>query len=354
MVARGWCGAPAIGSMVQNPAIVCAQSAETLTFDALDHRIILALTVDGRAPFRRIAEVLGASEQTVARRYRRMREAGVLRVVVLRNRFRDNQFVRIRVAPGAAEPIATALARRADVSWVAIDDAGADVSCAWRSDDSRAREELLFKGLPRLSQVTGVSAATLLHAFAGGAEEEWHGFEEQLTDAEAAALLRDRERGPLGEELTPEDLALLAPLAVDGRTSYAALAAATGRREGAVARRVEQLLARSAVFTDVELALGLLGFHCRAMLWLTVAPADLHAVGSAIATHPESSFVGAVSGVANLAVSIVARDTTDLYRYITERLGPLPAIRQLEVSVASRLLKQAGTVMDGDRLPAPV
>ena len=39
-----------------------------------------ALIVDGRGPFARIAAVLGSSEQTVARRYRRLREAGVIRV----------------------------------------------------------------------------------------------------------------------------------------------------------------------------------------------------------------------------------------------------------------------------------
>ncbi|MEV5322939.1 MULTISPECIES: AsnC family protein [unclassified Nonomuraea] len=53
------------------------------TADELDRRLIHALQLDARAPFSRIAEVLGVSDQTVARRYRRLRSAGLLRVVAV-------------------------------------------------------------------------------------------------------------------------------------------------------------------------------------------------------------------------------------------------------------------------------
>ena len=49
--------------------------------DDVDRSLVHALQVDGRAPFGRIAEVLGVSDQTIARRYRRLRSAGALRVV---------------------------------------------------------------------------------------------------------------------------------------------------------------------------------------------------------------------------------------------------------------------------------
>jgi DNA-binding Lrp family transcriptional regulator len=229
--------------------------------------------------------------------------------------------------------------------------------CALRADDPRDREALVLKNLPRLSQVTDVSTASLLHVFAETGLQEWQGFDAHLDAQEIAALgARSRRHIPVrrtAEEpgLTPDDDALLAPLAADGRTSYAALAAATGRNESAVARRVESLLERGMLFVDVEVAYALIGFRAAATLWLTVAPADIHRVGSEIALHPEVGFVGAVSGPASLVVAVTCRDTADLYRYITECLAPITAIRQHEVTVTVRHLKQAGTVMDGDRLP---
>ena len=58
-------------------------TSESGKLDRLDRQLLHALQFDGRASFRVLAELLGASEQTIARRYRRLREAGVVRVVVL-------------------------------------------------------------------------------------------------------------------------------------------------------------------------------------------------------------------------------------------------------------------------------
>ncbi|MER6922656.1 AsnC family protein, partial [Streptomyces spiralis] len=55
------------------------------TFDTLDLRILSALEVDGRASFSRIGAVLGVSDQTVARRFRRLCAEGGLRVVAVRD-----------------------------------------------------------------------------------------------------------------------------------------------------------------------------------------------------------------------------------------------------------------------------
>ena len=54
---------------------------ESITIDLLDRRIIHALYLDPRAPFSRLAEVLGSSEPTVSRRYRRLYYGRILRVV---------------------------------------------------------------------------------------------------------------------------------------------------------------------------------------------------------------------------------------------------------------------------------
>src|SRR5580692_10815855 len=54
---------------------------ETNTLDALDRQIIQELYVYPRAPFSRLAEIIGSSEQTVSRRYRRLFDDRTVRVV---------------------------------------------------------------------------------------------------------------------------------------------------------------------------------------------------------------------------------------------------------------------------------
>ena len=72
--------------------------------DAIDRQIVHAMQVDGRAPFSRVATVLGVSEQTVARRWRRLRADGVVRVLglIAPDATEPNWFVRVRVQPAAA------------------------------------------------------------------------------------------------------------------------------------------------------------------------------------------------------------------------------------------------------------
>lgn len=339
-----------------------ANDVQPSTVDRLDRQLIHALLRDGRASFRRIAEALGSSEQTIARRYRRLREAGVVRVIVIRDprRYRENLFIRIRTKPGAAVTIGEAIARREDVAWVTLAVGGTEVTCSVRSDEPYARDALILERLPKLGQVTDVASVAVLHVFAGSGLSGWDALEDPLDQHELAAL-RPRPQRAAGlvagadeEVLVPEDDALLRRLAVDGRITYAALAAAAGRREAAVARRVDALLERGTLFVSTQVATAPLGFRTTATVWLTVAPADLERVGSEVSDHPEVEFAGAVSGTANLVVAVTCRDSADLYRYLTRRLGAIPAIRQHEVVVAQRRLKQSGTVMDGDRLPDPL
>src|SRR6478609_8818415 len=119
--------------------------------------------------------------------------------------------------PAETETTTTdALDRRPDVSWVTLAAAGTEVMCALRADDPRDRDELVLKNLPRLSQVTDVSTASLLHVFAETGLHEWQGFDARLDAQEIAALgARSRRdvpvrRGADEPGLTPDDDALLA------------------------------------------------------------------------------------------------------------------------------------------------
>jgi DNA-binding Lrp family transcriptional regulator len=345
------------------------QPQTSATVDRLDRRLIHALLYNGRASFRRLGDVLGASEQTIARRYRRLREAGILRVVVVPDprRYPENMLLRIRCQPGAAIAVGRAMAARPDISWVTVAAGASEVTCSLRTASTAERDALLLQGLPRAEQVTGVTTATMLHVFVDGQETEWHGLPDGLDDAErerlGAGSLRRGGGGHarMGESgvgaeaaVGPDDDDLLRTLAADGRASWTALAAATGRTEPQVSRRVEALLAAGAVFVDVELAPVLLGFRTWVMLWISAAPAQLDRIGDRIARHPETAFVAAVTGESNLVAFVLCRDSDELYGYLTRRVGAIDGVRDLEVVPTMRVLKQQGSLMDGDRLPDPL
>ena len=254
--------------------------------------------------------------------------------------------------PGAAGAIADALARRPDIGWVTINASGTEVSCMTRSRSRRERDVLLLDKLPRTRQVTGVSVKTIMNVFVGG-PGGWPGLAAGLTPDQAAALHRDFPRVPGGFELDDADHALLAALARDGRAPYPELAAAVGKSESTVRRRVEHLIENGVLYFDVEILPVHMGFHVEAMITAAVAPSDLDAVGRAVGGHPEVPFAAATTGSTNLHAVVVCREIEDLYEYITGRLGAIKEITQLEVVQVLRTVKRAGLLTDGVRLFDP-
>jgi DNA-binding Lrp family transcriptional regulator len=324
--------------------------------DSMDRKITQCLVYDGRATFRRIADVLGISEQTVARRYRALCDSGALRVQVRANEHAlglRRWFVRIQCRPNAAAPLAEALAVRDDVGWVNITSGGSEVVCvAFSSRDGVAGSVL--DRLPRTSQVLGFTAFAVLHTHIGDATK-WTAFDEPLAREQFAALTVDKFAPPSKtvrptSSLVPEDDRLLRELADDGRATIATLARVTGRSQAAVSARLDELLLSGAVYVGVDIAPATFGFDVTAYLWLTVVPGKLHSVGKKLSLLPETTYTAAVSGPANLMVTVACQDLADLYTLVTEKIGALSAIRQVEVVPVLRRFKQGGTRLADQRL----
>jgi len=322
---------------------------ETITIDDLDRQLTQCLGVDGRASFSAIADVLGVSDQTVARRYRRLRSAGVLRVVGLKypkSAGYANWFLRLRCVPGSGEAIAAALAQRSDTAWVQLLSGDTEVLCSLRGDASDGTESLLTR-LPRSGRIVAVTAYSRLHMFTGGPDAL--GFMDVLPPERVAPLrtaVRPRPRPTAPDEGTNDlDAALFDVLALDGRTPYADIAAATSYSETTVRRRMDQLRDTGLLYFDLELDMPSFGFRSSAWLWLSVPPSHLADVGSALAKFPEVAYVTATTGPANLAACAVCRDEESLYEFLTAKVGALPGVERVETAPIIRTVKQASPVM---------
>lgn len=331
------------------------ETMHDMELDAFDRSLIQALTIDGRAPFSRLAEVLEVSDQTVVRRYRRLRTTGLIRVVGLPLGSRVGLFeswLRIQCAPDAALPVAEALARRPDIAWVNLNAGGTEIHCMTRARTRRDRDTLLLEKLPSTRRVTGISAHTILRKFFGG-PDAWAGMD-LLRPGQIAALERPAvEPGPQRYALDEPELALLAVLGRDGRAGYPELARAAGLSESTTRRRLERLRELGAIFFDVEFTPSLLGYEAEATLVLTVPPARLAQVGTALAGHREVAFAAAMTGAASLMAVVVCRDTDELYTYLTERIGAVEGVGQVEVIPVLRSVKRAGMLVEDGRLVDP-
>lgn len=336
--------------------------SESVDVQPDDVRIIRALQIAPRASFASIAAALGLAESAVNRRYRRLRADGIVRVAGVVNPGALGQsrwLVRLRCRPGSVAAIADALAKRDDVNWVALSAAGCEITCAIQSRTREQRDDLLGQRLPRTAAVLDINAFAVLRQFMGGRGHYWAALHGVLSREQEAMLGSD---GPPFAEspvvtrdpvhLTAEDEKMLDTLAADGRASLVDLAAAADSTPGRVSRRLHVLLLRRVVHIDVELAATALGYHARANLWLRVHPSAVKSVGRTLAQEPEIAFAAAVSGPYNIHAVAHCRDVDELFEFTSDRIGSLGGLQSMEVSPVLQHVKQAVTLLSGDRLVA--
>ena len=330
---------------------------EVVTLDDIDRQIVHFLTIEPRASFRTLAEVTGISDQTAARRYRRLSEAAGLRVLGVVGGSKVgwvDWFLRLQITPGSADSVAEALARRSDTRWVNLASGGTEIVCVVEARTPEQRDALFLRGLPGSRRVVQISAHSMLHNFT---PQAWLGIRRALSAEQLgrhAALTGHAPHHPHpadgelavaeGVGLIAEDEPLLAELARDGRASHAALAAAIHWHESTVRRRMDELRRAGLLHFEVDIESGVYGMNVQAILWLSVEPSRLDEAGRALAGHLEVPFAAATTGPTNLFVSALFRDTQHLYEYLTGPLARLPGVRSVQTAPVIRTLKRTGSV----------
>ncbi|SFW79272.1 Lrp/AsnC family transcriptional regulator [Amycolatopsis australiensis] len=313
--------------------------------DELDRKILHALQIDGRAPFQRIAEVVGVSPQTVQRRYGRLRAEAGLRVT---GQIRpeavgeEEWLLRIRCAPDRTGSLARALARHDETSWVHIASGGTEIMGVARAPAETG--PTLLRALPNTPRVREISAHCLLHTYYGG-ELSIVNKTGPLDAGQVAALRFGPRDGTGGADLTATDRALTALLARDGRTGYPELARAAGCSVSTAQRRLIELRRHGVVYFDLDHDPRVLGRTKLAMLWLTVGPAAQDDAGRALAAHPEVSFAASTTGPTNLYAAVNSTGNLALHRYLTGPVAALPGVTAVETAPITETVKRAGAAV---------
>ncbi|WP_343235664.1 Lrp/AsnC family transcriptional regulator [Streptomyces sp. SID10815] len=384
----------------------------SVTLDTLDRRLVHALQIDGRAPFSRIAAVLGVPERTVARRYHRLRSALVVRVVGLVDSARVGMldwFVRVECAPDAVDALTAALAQRDDTSWLAPLAGGGRLVCMVRTPAVGADGgRLLFDHLARTPGVRDLAASCVLRPVAGVGG--WAGRTSALDATEQARLrswaaadgeadgadgvdgadgAEGAEGGGGGADRTDGvgigsgvggadgddggggffgakgigggdgaggafewsegDVRLVGELARDGRAEVRELSAVTGWSASTVRRRIARLRAAGVLHFEVDVDPALFGSPVEALLWLEVAPSALGRVTGALARQRPVAFAAVTTGSASVFAMVQCSGTGALYDYLAHELGGLPGIGRTETALVQRRAKRAGALL----LPEP-
>jgi len=129
------------------------------------------------------------------------------------------------------------------------------------------------------------------------------------------------------------DFHLIEMLEGDGRLTNAALGAAVGLTEGAVRRRVNNLINSGAMRIVGVSRAEIHGFAQHCMVCLNVNFADVERVVEELATMPELRFVYETVGRFNVIAVGFFADNDGFHNFLTKKLAPVPGIVNLETQV---------------------
>jgi DNA-binding Lrp family transcriptional regulator len=313
----------------------------TTTLDPLSLRIVGALQVDGRASWRKVAEVLGEPVRTVARRGAALLEERTVQVVGLANTD-PTHILRVRCHAGATDAVATAVAARDDSVFVYAVGQAPEVVAEVMTPYADVAA-LALESLPGVEGVAEVSVASALEYYRTVAE--WS--PELLTAAEAAALAGTRPEPPRPlPDLVLDDVdrALVDALVADGRAPLQDVAALLGCSDATARRRIDQLLARDVLRIRAVVEPALLGLPVETLIWVRDRPARVPGLGRAVVAAPYVRYCAFVAGEDQLLVDVATPDVDTLRRLLTDdrTLGEAPHV---SATPLLRAYKRGGVLM---------
>ncbi|MBB5074888.1 Lrp/AsnC family transcriptional regulator [Nonomuraea endophytica] len=310
--------------------------------DVLDRRLIAALQVSPRASWGEIGRVIGEHERTVARRLQRVINEGMVRVTAIYDDLRTGHgrpvHLHVQVQPGASAKVAAALSERGDTRSVYSLTGEADLGCELVAPSRDMLHDIVSSEVTEISGVLQTRTQVVLHTFTTVAE--WHA--PFLTPEEVAELSPVYSAGPLPDQdgLSPLEKEIAELLVADGRAAFTAIAERLDVSLPTARRRVASLLDRRLLLLRAEIEPALLGLEVEAQIWLKVRPHGLDQVGLTLAAHPDVRYCAATSGTHSVIVQVVAAHEADLYRFLTNVVGPIDDVTDVNVTLITRAHKR--------------
>jgi len=136
------------------------------------------------------------------------------------------------------------------------------------------------------------------------------------------------------------DLEIINLLMEDGRMPSAKIARRVGNLSERVARyRIERLIREGVIKVSAIVDPHTVGFTVVADVLLEVESDSILDVARKMTEFECVSYVACAIGETDVSVQVVAHDTAEVYRLVTEVIGKVPGVRKTITSIVPLILK---------------
>lgn len=127
----------------------------------------------------------------------------------------------------------------------------------------------------------------------------------------------------------------------NGRMPAAVIARRVGGKttERVVRYRIEKLIKEGVIQIWPVVNTQAFGLTTRADVVLEVDSDSIMDVAKQVATYDEVTYVACSIGEMDVSLQLVAKDTAEIYRFVTEVIGRLPGVRKTTTSIVPVVIK---------------
>ena len=109
--------------------------------------------------------------------------------------------------------------------------------------------------------------------------------------------------------------------------------------ERAVRYRIDRMVGEDVIQISAVVRPEAFGMNIKADVWLEVESDHILDVAKKLATFDNVTYVACGIGQNDISIQVVAKDTADIYHFVTEVVRKIPSVRKTTTSIVPVILK---------------
>jgi Lrp/AsnC family transcriptional regulator for asnA, asnC and gidA len=141
-------------------------------------------------------------------------------------------------------------------------------------------------------------------------------------------------------EFDKTDVKIVNLLLEDGRMSASELARRIGDiSERAIRYRIDRMIDEDVIRISAVIRPEAFGWNIRADVWLEVESDLILETARRMAQFENVTYVACGIGQNDISIQVVAKDTSEIYHFVTEVIRKVPGVRKTTTSIVPLVLK---------------